>query len=210
MSTNFDSSFTYYVLSQQNSFSVEFVLWPFWLGKFSARESKTAFNLPPFPNYHGFWGERWKSVGQQKWEMKMSFVSPNTQHLSDGRRTDKNFGHVLRKELEHLVITGKITGKTRGRQLENDWPNQTLDRSRKERGRDQKSKSETITDRRCKLILHKKKISFAFYLKCECLAIIWSFKKFKLITSHEFANKRRKKRTGWEHDFPLILKYGGK
>ena len=126
--------------------------------------------------------------------MKMSFVSPNTQHLSDGRRTDKNFGHVLRKEeLEHLVITGKITGKTRGRQMENDRPNQSLDRSRKERGRDQKSKSETITDRRCQLILHKKKISFAFYLK---LAIIWSLKKFKLITSHEFANKRRKKRTG--------------
>ena len=44
LSTNFDSSFTYYVLSQQNSISVGYVLWPFWLRKSSAWESKAAFN----------------------------------------------------------------------------------------------------------------------------------------------------------------------
>ena len=47
LSTNFDGWFTYCVLSQQNSVSVEFVLWPFWLRKFSVWESKIAATPPP-------------------------------------------------------------------------------------------------------------------------------------------------------------------
>ena len=76
-----------------------------------------------------------------------------------GQPRSQFFGHVLRKqELEHLVITGKINGKkTRGRQMENDGPNQSLDWSRNERGRDQKNKSETTNDHRCHLIRHTKK-----------------------------------------------------
>ena len=49
LSTNFDSWFTYCVLSQQNWISVDFVLWLFWLRKFSAWRSKIAFNPPPPP-----------------------------------------------------------------------------------------------------------------------------------------------------------------
>ena len=50
LSTNFDSWFTYCVLSQQKTFSVEFVLWTLWLRKISVWESKIAFNPPPPPS----------------------------------------------------------------------------------------------------------------------------------------------------------------
>ena len=49
LSKNFDSWFIYCVRSQQNPVSVKFVLWPFWLSKLSAWESKIAFNLCPPP-----------------------------------------------------------------------------------------------------------------------------------------------------------------
>ena len=42
--------------------------------------------------------------------------------------------------------------------MENDGPNHSLDRSGKEWGRDQKSKSETTSDRRFQMKWHKKKI----------------------------------------------------
>ena len=50
MSTNIDSWFTSCVLSQQNSVSVEFVLWTLWFRKFSVWESKFAAT-PPFLYY---------------------------------------------------------------------------------------------------------------------------------------------------------------
>ena len=59
ISTNFDSWFTYCVLSQQNSVSVESVLWTLWLRKFSDWESKIAFHPPPFP-YYCFSFKRWR------------------------------------------------------------------------------------------------------------------------------------------------------
>ena len=59
LSTSFDSWLTYCVLSQQNSVSVVFVLWTFWLGKFSVCESKIAFKPPsPFSLllvFNSFW-----------------------------------------------------------------------------------------------------------------------------------------------------------
>ena len=59
MSTNIDSWFTYCVLSQQNSVSVEFVLWTLWFRKFSVWQSKIAATPPPLsfttPNNHLHW-----------------------------------------------------------------------------------------------------------------------------------------------------------
>ena len=47
MSINFDSWFTYCVLCQQKSISVEIKRWTTWLKTFSIWESKIALN-PPF------------------------------------------------------------------------------------------------------------------------------------------------------------------
>ena len=89
----------------------------------------------------------------------------------------KFFGHVFRKEeLDHLVITVKTNSKKISRTVENDG----LGWSRIERGRDQKSQSQTTSDRRCQLILHKKKAEeffFQFFLKkkefCFCINCLW-------------------------------------
>ena len=56
-STNFDSWFTYCVLSQQNSVSVEFVLWTLWLRKYvwiwwRFRGSQETVRGPPPPSIY--------------------------------------------------------------------------------------------------------------------------------------------------------------
>ena len=50
-----------------------------------------------------------------------------------------------------------MQANTRKTEMENDGPNQSRDWSRKEQGRDQKSNSNTTTDRRCQLMWHTKK-----------------------------------------------------
>ena len=82
LSTNFDSWFTYCVLSHQNSVSVEFVIWLFWLRKFSVWQSKIAATPPPFLYYWSGWFAR--SI------TKYHFKDTRTKRTSQSSLTSKN------------------------------------------------------------------------------------------------------------------------